>query len=112
MRTKTYIQGFKNSQKIRVMIDGFGIYTTVAGVPEVFATHSHRQAANDGLLRLAYMRYMACASRSPRCAIPSSAARRGGRGCGAVRSLRRPPRAARLLRRCDTPRATACCPHR
>ncbi len=59
MRTKTYIQGFKNSQKIRVMIDGFGIYTTVSGVPEVFATHSHRQAANDGLLRLAYMRYMA-----------------------------------------------------
>ena len=59
MRTKTYIQGFKNSQKIRVMIDGFGIYTTVAGVPQVFATHSHRQAANDGLLRLAYMRYMA-----------------------------------------------------
>ena len=41
------------------MIDGFGIYTTVAGVSEVFATHSHRQAANDGLLRLAYMRYMA-----------------------------------------------------
>ena len=59
MRTKTYIQGFKNSQKIRVMIDGFGIYTTVAGVPQVFATHSHRQAANDGLLRLSYMRYMA-----------------------------------------------------
>ena len=59
MRTKTYIQGFKNSQKIRVIIDGFGIYTTVAGVPQVFATHSHRQAANDGLLRLSYMRYMA-----------------------------------------------------
>ena len=59
MRTKTYIQGFKNSQKIRVIIDGFGIYTTVAGVPQVFATHSHAQAANDGLLRLSYMRYMA-----------------------------------------------------
>ena len=59
MRTKTYIQGFKNSQKIRVIIDGFGIYTTVAGVPQVFATYTHSQAANDGLLRLSYMRYMA-----------------------------------------------------
>ena len=59
MRTKTYIHGFKNSQKIRVIIDGFGIYTTVAGVATVYATHSHRQAANDGLMRLSYMRYMA-----------------------------------------------------
>jgi len=59
MRTKTYIAGFKNSQKIRVIIDGFGIYTTVSGVATVYATHSHRQAANDGLLRLSYMRYMA-----------------------------------------------------
>jgi hypothetical protein len=59
MRTKTYIQGFKNSQKIRVIIDGFGIYTTVIGVSQVFATYTHSQAANDGLLRLSYMRYMA-----------------------------------------------------
>jgi hypothetical protein len=59
MRTKTYIAGFKNSQKIRVIIDGFGVYTTVSGVATVYATHSHRQAANDGLMRLSYMRYMA-----------------------------------------------------
>lgn len=59
MRTKTYIQGFKNSQKIRVMFDGIGVYTTVAGVSSVFATHTHAQAANDALLRLSYMRYMA-----------------------------------------------------
>ncbi len=59
MRTKTYIQGFKNSQKIRVMFDGIGVYTTVAGVSSVFATYTHSQAANDALLRLSYMRYMA-----------------------------------------------------
>ena len=59
MRTKTYIQGFKNSQKIRVMFDGIGVYTTVAGVASVFATYTHSQAANDALLRLSYMRYMA-----------------------------------------------------
>ena len=59
MRTKTYIQGFKNSQKIRVMFDGIGVYTTVAGVSSVFATYTHAQAANDALLRLSYMRYMA-----------------------------------------------------
>jgi hypothetical protein len=59
MRTKTYIQGFKNSQKIRVMFDGIGVYTTVSGVASVFATYTHSQAANDALLRLSYMRYMA-----------------------------------------------------
>ena len=52
MRTKTYIQGFKNSQKIRVMFEGIGVYTTVAGVSSVFATYTHSQAANDALLRL------------------------------------------------------------
>ena len=59
MRTKTFIDGFKNSQKIRVIIDGFGIYTTVGGVASVFATHSLRQAACDGVLRLSHLRYEA-----------------------------------------------------
>lgn len=59
MRTKTLIDGFKNSQKIRVIIDGFGIYTTVGGVATVFATHSHQQAAVDGLMRLSSLRYTA-----------------------------------------------------
>ena len=65
MRTKTFIDGFKNSQKIRVMFNmpdqklqntGFGIYTTVAGVCNTFATASHSAAACDALLKLAYMR--------------------------------------------------------
>lgn len=59
MRTKTLINGFKNSQKIRVIIDGFGIYTTVGGVASVFAHHSLKQAAFDGLYRLSSERYYA-----------------------------------------------------
>ena len=59
MRTKTYIPGFRNSQKIRLMFDGFGIYTTVSEVANVFATTGHQRAANDALIRLSHMRYMA-----------------------------------------------------
>ena len=59
MRTKTLIDGFKNSQKIRVIIDGFGIYTTVGGVATVFASHSLKQAAFDGLYKLSSERYYA-----------------------------------------------------
>ncbi len=59
MRTKNYIPGFKNSQKIRLMFDGLGIYTTVSEVANVFATTGHQRAANDALVRLAHMRYMA-----------------------------------------------------
>jgi len=59
MKTKQVIAGLNNSQKIRIILDGFGIFTTVSGVANVYANHCHRQAANDGLLRLSYVRYMA-----------------------------------------------------
>ena len=59
MRTKTFIDGFKNSQKIRLMFDGFGVYTTVGGVCGTFATASHSAAACDALSKLSYMRYVA-----------------------------------------------------
>ena len=59
MRTKTLIDGLKNSQKIRVIIDGFGIYTTVGSIHTVYAHHSLKQAAFDGLLRLSNERYFA-----------------------------------------------------
>ena len=59
MKTKQVIAGLNNSQKIRIILDGFGIFTTVSGVANVYADNSHRQAANDGLLRLSYVRYMA-----------------------------------------------------
>ena len=68
MRTKTFIDGFKNSQKIRVMFEGFGVYTTVIGVTEVFATSTHRAAACDALCKLSHMRYMAKVTGDP---IPS-----------------------------------------
>jgi hypothetical protein len=44
MRTKTLIYGFKNSQKIRVIIDGLGIYMTVGDIADKFATTKHRAA--------------------------------------------------------------------
>ena len=44
MRTKSVIQGFKNSQKIRVIIDGVGIYMTVGETTSRFATTVHYQA--------------------------------------------------------------------
>ena len=59
MRTKNYIPGFKNSQKIRLMFDGLGIYTTVSEVANVFATTGHQRAANDALVLLAHERRMA-----------------------------------------------------
>lgn len=68
MRTKTFIDGFKNSQKIRVMFEEFGVYTTVLGVTEVFATSIHRHVACDALLRLSYDRRIAEATHNP---IPS-----------------------------------------
>ena len=67
-RPKTFIQGLKNSQKIRVMFEGYGVYTTVIGVASVFASATHRAAACDALVKLANMRYNAKVSGDP---IPS-----------------------------------------
>jgi hypothetical protein len=44
MRTKTLFQGFKNSQKLRVIVDGMGIYMTISEIYEKFATTPHRIA--------------------------------------------------------------------
>jgi DNA topoisomerase-1 len=55
----TLVDGLKNSQKIRVIIDGFGIYTTVGNIFNVYAHHSLKQAAFDGLFRLSSDRYFA-----------------------------------------------------
>ena len=43
MRTKAIVNGFKNSQKIRVMLDGVGIYMTVKDTDHIFATTKHRE---------------------------------------------------------------------
>jgi hypothetical protein len=58
MRTPTFIDGFKNSQKIRVIVDGVGFNTTVAGTSEI-VTHRHRVAVQTALMNLAYNRSMA-----------------------------------------------------
>lgn len=52
MRTKTLYKTFKNSDRIRVIVNGVGIYTTVAGVLEVFATSGHSVAAQVCLQKL------------------------------------------------------------
>ena len=62
MRTQTLINGFKNSQKIRVIVDGVGFYTTVAGTSDI-ATHRHRVAVQTALMNLAYNRGIAKSTR-------------------------------------------------
>jgi hypothetical protein len=44
MRTKRLISYFNNSQKIRVIVDGIGLYMTVGQVATLFATTNHRAA--------------------------------------------------------------------
>ena len=49
MRTKQIVKGIKNSQKIRVILDGVGIYMTVKDTDHVFATTRHREAVISAL---------------------------------------------------------------
>ena len=51
MRTKRFIDGLKNSQKIRVIVDGVGFYTTVSGAFDMVFT-SQRVAVTTALLTL------------------------------------------------------------
>ena len=52
MRTKQLYVGINNSQKIRVILNGVGIYTTVAGTQSIFATTLHQMAVEAGLLEI------------------------------------------------------------
>jgi hypothetical protein len=49
MRRATVIKGLKNSQKIRVIVDGVGLYMTVGDTDSIFSTTSHRQAVQHTL---------------------------------------------------------------
>jgi hypothetical protein len=49
MRTKQLIRGLKNSQKIRVIVDGVGIYMTVGDTDSIFSTTNHRSAVQHTL---------------------------------------------------------------
>lgn len=64
MRTKTIIEGFKNSQKIRFILRSendveFGMYITLQQMSDSFATGNARAAVWDAMLRLSYDRRMA-----------------------------------------------------
>jgi hypothetical protein len=65
MRTKTIIDGFKNSQKFRVIFKGdgsendIGMYLTVKQMSEQFATANARVICWDAMLKLSYLRYEA-----------------------------------------------------
>lgn len=51
MRKQQIVSGMNNSQKIRFMIDGFGMYCKVSDI-ENFATSSHRVAVISALQHL------------------------------------------------------------
>ena len=55
MRTKVLFDGLKNSQKIRVIINGVIVYTTIKGVLfDLFGNAEQRDAVCDALLQLSY----------------------------------------------------------
>ena len=62
MRTKTVIEGFKNSQKFRVIFKGdgsendIGMYMTIKQMTEQFATVNARSLAWEVLIQLSNMR--------------------------------------------------------
>lgn len=57
MRTKTIVDGFKNSQKIRVILNGVHLYTTIKDVAfNLFGHTAQRIAVTQALQSLAYMR--------------------------------------------------------
>jgi len=51
MKTKQVIAGLNNSQKIRIMVDGFGMYMTVENLDNI-CTSTHRWAVESALIRL------------------------------------------------------------
>ena len=65
MRRKTIIEGFKNSQKFRVIFKGdgseneIGLYMTVQQMTEMFATVNARTLCWDAMLKLAVERRIA-----------------------------------------------------
>ena len=70
MRTKTVVEGFKNSQKIRFILqteggEEFGMYITLKQMSEQFATGNARAAVWDAMIRLSYDRRIAEATRKP-----------------------------------------------
>jgi hypothetical protein len=70
MRTKTIVEGFKNSQKFRFILQAeggeeFGMCITIQQMSDQFATANARAAVWDAMLRLSYDRRIAEAARKP-----------------------------------------------
>ena len=57
MKTKRYIMGLDNNQKIRVIINGIGFVTTVKGVFDMCFT-SQRIAVSSALTNLGFDQYL------------------------------------------------------
>lgn len=64
MRVQRLVSGLNNSQKIRFMIDGFGMYCKVVDI-ENFATSSHRVAVFMALQNLQASRELAFSKCQP-----------------------------------------------
>jgi hypothetical protein len=63
MRQKRIIQGLNNSQKIRVIVNGVGFYTTVMGMTQMCFT-SQRVAVWTALERIAREKILGFAGRT------------------------------------------------
>ena len=68
MRTKTLVEGFKNSQKFRFILtsqsgEEFGMYITIDQMNTMFATGNARAAVWDAMIHLSYLRRVAEATR-------------------------------------------------
>jgi hypothetical protein len=78
MRQKTIIEGFKNSQKFRVIFKGdgsendIGMYMSIKQMTEQFATVNARTVCWEAMIHLAYDRRMAEINKRP---IPSGLGR-------------------------------------
>lgn len=64
MRTKTIVEGFKNSQKFRFILtaqsgEDVGMVITIQQMSDCFATRDARVAVWDALLKLSNLRYRA-----------------------------------------------------
>jgi hypothetical protein len=64
MRKQRLIEGLNNSQKIRFIVDGVGMYCRISDV-ENFATVSAQQAVISALQNLQASRELASTMRSP-----------------------------------------------
>jgi hypothetical protein len=51
MRTKQIYESFKNSQKIRIMVNGFGMYMQIKDIPNICTT-IHRVAVEATLVEM------------------------------------------------------------